>query len=80
MISHAQRKENHRKMMIQFNAPMTRESLTQLGDDRAKQARYLRRAVLQGSKTAYHQRKSAIESARAFYALAREVTNTRGTK
>jgi hypothetical protein len=70
-IQHAERVARHRDMMILVAAPMTRDNLTRLADARAKSARKLRGDA---RPIARYRRQSAIESARAFYALARRAS------
>lgn len=72
-MTHEERVEHHRRALEAFNAPMTRENLMHLGDVRARTARRDRARARLGSAKHYGWRRDYLQTARAFYTLARRV-------
>lgn len=70
-MTHEFRVAQHRRMMQSFGIEITRDGCNHLGDVRAKQARKLRIKARAGSARHRGWRLDYLNTARAFYALAR---------
>lgn len=73
-MTHEFRVAQHRRLLVAFGAPMTKENLTHLADVRARTARRYREKARAGSVRHRGWRLDYLQTARAFYTLARRVS------